>query len=93
MVNFVQNDRAFEIVTDTEQALVPVWKEVLQITQPIAPGTDFFELGGDSMTMVMLEFRIQEEFGVRLPPGAILEAPTLSDLAAMIDSEKSSLSQ
>jgi hypothetical protein len=37
------------------------------------------------MTMVMLEVRIKEELSVDLPAGAIIEAPSLRELSALID--------
>jgi hypothetical protein len=37
------------------------------------------------MAMVMVEYRITEEFSVELLPGAVLSAPTLRELSALID--------
>lgn len=71
----------------TEHVLAQLWCEVLQTSQRPGRDDDFFALGGDSMTMVMLEFRIAEEFEVTLQTGALLGAPTLRELSAMIDSQ------
>ena len=78
------NDARSELASATEIAVARVWSEILEIPPPGA-NDDFIELGGDSMTMVLTEFRIIEEFSVQLPDGAMLAARTVRELAAMID--------
>lgn len=73
-------------LTVTEQALADLWIEVLRGTANPQPNDDFFAVGGDSMAMVTLEFRIKEEMGVELAPGTVLAAPTLRQLSSTIDS-------
>lgn len=73
-------------LTATERAMADLWKEVLQTSYSITPQDDFFALGGDSMAMVTLEFRIQETLAVCLPAGAVLSAPTLRQLCCVVDS-------
>lgn len=68
----------------TEHTLAALWSEILDIPTPAAE-EDFFDLGGDSMTMVMVEFRIMEEFSIPLPAGALLQARTLRELTAFVD--------
>lgn len=74
----------------TELIVAALWKEVLQTSEPPAATDDFFALGGNSMTMVMLEYRIHEEFSVELPAGVVLGAPTVQELSSLIDAERSS---
>lgn len=69
----------------TERTVAALWSEVLQTADLPGATDDFFALGGDSMAMVMLEFRIKEEFSVELPAGAVLGAPTLRELSAVVD--------
>lgn len=76
-----------QVSTRTECTLAELWREVLQSPELPVSTDNFFALGGDSMAMVMLEFRIKEEFSVDLPAGVVLGAPTLSELAALIDAE------
>ena len=73
-------------LTATERVMADLWREVLQTDRSITPEDDFFALGGDSMAMVTLEFRIQEALAVGLPAGAVLGAPTLSQLSNLVDS-------
>ena len=70
---------------DIEEELGELWMEALQIDKPPIPTDNFFSLGGDSMAMVALEFRIKEEFSVELPAGSVLGAQTLRELATVID--------
>jgi len=70
---------------ETECAIAQLWKEVLQLEEDPTTTDDFFALGGDSMTMVLLEFRIKEEFSIELPVGAVLGAPTVTKMSALVN--------
>ena len=71
--------------TDMEQLIAALWNEALRCNTQPQPADNFFEVGGDSMAMVTLEFRIQEELGVELSPGTVLASPTLRELSSAID--------
>lgn len=73
----------------TELAVATLWREVLQTAELPTATDDFFALGGNSMTMVMLECRINEELSVEIPAGAVLGAPTVRELSALIDAARS----
>lgn len=73
-------------LTATERSIADLWNEVLRSEAPPTLTDNFFAIGGDSMSMITLEFRIQEELGVDLAPGAILSAPTLRELSSLVDS-------
>jgi phthiocerol/phenolphthiocerol synthesis type-I polyketide synthase E len=68
-------DAEFEVVTE-------VWRELLGLSQ-VGPDDDFFELGGHSLLATRILARIGEQLGVRLPPGAIFDAPTVRGLAEL----------
>ena len=70
---------------ETENAIAALWKEVLALPDLPRADDNFFSLGGDSTAMVMVEFRIQEEFSVEIPPGAMLTVPSLRELARLIE--------
>jgi acyl carrier protein len=72
----------------TERTVAALWTEVLQTSALPDSTANFFELGGDSIAMVMLEFRIKEELSVELPAGTVLGAPTLRELSAVIDAAR-----
>lgn len=75
-----------ETYTPTEQTVISLWAEVLQKTPSL--DDNFFAVGGDSMSMVTLEYRIYEDLGTDLPAGVILSAPTPRELASVIDAER-----
>lgn len=69
----------------TESAIAELWREVLGVPAEISATDDFFQLGGDSIDMVTVLFRIQEELSVELPVESMFTAPTLQELAALVD--------
>jgi acyl carrier protein/thioesterase domain-containing protein len=46
---------------------------------------DFFEIGGDSIAAAALFTGIQDTFGIELPTATLLEAPTIAQLAEVIE--------
>src|SRR5690242_16330410 len=58
-------------LTDTERRLATLWCEVLQCREPPLAKDNFFSLGGDSVALTMLLFRVHQEFGLDLPPVTI----------------------
>jgi acyl carrier protein len=73
-------------LSDTERIVADIWREILELSQQPAPSDTFFELGGDSLTMTLMLFRIAEQFGTELPPAALLEKPDLRAFSALLDS-------
>jgi len=72
----------------TERKLAELWKEIFQ-TEAMPRATDnFFGLGGDSIGMITLLFRITEEFGVELPPDAMFGAQTFGELSCLVESAR-----
>jgi acyl carrier protein len=67
----------------TEVLVAGIWSSVLGVTT-VAPESDFFELGGNSLVAVQLIAQIREATGVRLPMRAIFETPTVAEMAATI---------
>ncbi|MEU8267784.1 amino acid adenylation domain-containing protein, partial [Sphaerisporangium sp. NPDC049002] len=54
---------AYASRAETEEGVLACWREVLQVAD-IAPTDSFFEVGGNSLTAVLLAQRIGSEFGV-----------------------------
>ena len=77
-------------LTQTESIVSRIWAEVLQ-QDKINPEDNFFEQGGDSLMTMMVLFRVNDILHVEMPPGAIMEAPTLREFCQMIDSNRESL--
>jgi amino acid adenylation domain-containing protein len=66
-----------------ESALAQIWMNVLGRTG-MGVTDDFFDLGGNSLRMVALAYRIEEAFGVQLSLSDLLGAPTIRDQAALV---------
>jgi acyl carrier protein len=72
----------------TERIVAELWLETLQMDHLPDLNDDFFALGGDSMAMIMVELCIQEELSVEFPAGSLLNAPTLEEFSALVDSRR-----
>lgn len=71
--------------TETERIVSDIWNDVLRTPLPPGPADSFFALGGESIAMGMVLFRIQERYSVELPPATLLRNPTLGALCAALD--------
>ncbi|MGI0484814.1 HAD-IIIC family phosphatase [Pantanalinema rosaneae CENA516] len=74
--------------TSTENDLSALWSELLGI-HPIGLIDNYFDLGGTSLQAVELFAQIEQYFGKRLPLTSLLEAPTIEELARLIDADSS----
>ena len=70
--------------TEIETQLVELWKKALHL-EKIGIYDNFFELGGNSLLAVQLMFYVRETFQVELPLNQLLNVPTLSELAQIIE--------
>ncbi|GAB7105789.1 type I polyketide synthase [Streptomyces phaeofaciens JCM 4814] len=75
---------AAEAVTTTQGRLVELWQDAFGLPR-IGLDEDFFDLGGNSLVAVQLAVRIRDSLGVSVPGVAVLEYPTVRDLARRVD--------
>ena len=68
---------------EVERRLVEVWEEVLEVER-IGVDDNFFDLGGDSITMVRIVAKVAERLGVRVSYRDFLVASTIGELAERI---------
>ncbi|GAC1305179.1 MAG: hypothetical protein NVSMB10_08850 [Steroidobacteraceae bacterium] len=68
----------------TENKLATIWRTVLSMD---CVGVDdaYYDLGGDSLHASMIFALIHETFNVTLPMAVLASAPTIAQLAAVID--------
>ncbi len=66
--------------------LIGLWSRLLQVST-VLPDSNFFDLGGDSLLAVNLFLEIERATGRQLPITTIYDAPTVAELAALMDSE------
>jgi amino acid adenylation domain-containing protein len=68
---------------DAERALQGLWEEVLN-TRPVSVTARFEELGGHSLLAAQLVSRIETRLGHKVPLETLFTAPTVRDLAGLI---------
>ncbi|MFI5587257.1 amino acid adenylation domain-containing protein [Amycolatopsis sp. NPDC051758] len=72
------------VLTPAEEILAGIWEDVLDLDR-IGRQDNFFHLGGHSLYAIEVHMRLQEEFDIDLPLRALFDAPTLRELAVVID--------
>lgn len=72
--------------SQTERAVASIWREVLGVAV-IGIDDDFFDLGGHSLLGTRVFAKIRSHLGVTLGLHLLFEAPTIRQLAAVIDHE------
>jgi acyl carrier protein len=79
--------------TPTVSEIAAIWADVLQLASPPGPADNFFSLGGDSLLMTMVLFRVNEAFRIELPPVALMEAPELGAFGTFVESFRMGVGQ
>ncbi|MCY1078995.1 beta-ketoacyl synthase N-terminal-like domain-containing protein [Archangium lansingense] len=69
--------------TEQEEAIARILQEVLGI-DPVGIHDSFFDLGGHSLLATAVVGRLRDTFGVAVPLQSLFEAPTVSQLAALL---------
>ncbi|TMC21724.1 MAG: non-ribosomal peptide synthetase, partial [Chloroflexi bacterium] len=70
--------------TALQEQLAGIWTELLHLPQ-ISIHSNFFELGGHSLLAAQLMLRIQTAFAVKVPLRSLFEAPTIVEMAVIIE--------
>ena len=82
---FTSSENYVAPINQTEQRLVSLWSEILNLPEEkISTTSDFFELGGHSLKSMMLMGKINSEFNVNIPLIEIYKNATVSKLAKTI---------
>ena len=78
--------------TATEKQLAELWSEFLHVSQ-VGIDDSFFELGGNSLTVVRMVNAFYSRFGKELPAIKVFQHPTIAKLAAHIELSAASTSE
>ncbi|MCU1268149.1 MAG: amino acid adenylation enzyme/thioester reductase family protein [Acidobacteria bacterium] len=70
--------------TIVEKLLAGIWSDLLGVKEP-GINDNFFESGGHSLLAVRLFALVEKELGKRLPLATLFRAPTIAQLAEIID--------
>lgn len=69
---------------ELEEGLAELWREALGI-EPVGAHDNLFELGGDSLLAIRLLAKVRKSYGVELHPADFFKAPTIGELAALVE--------
>ena len=72
--------------TTMERYLKLLWEREIEFG-PVGVEDDFFTVGGDSFHAVAIFSAIEKDYGIKIYPSAIVEAPTIRELAAHIQAK------
>jgi aspartate racemase len=73
--------------TEVERLLATIWTGLLEVSE-IGINDNFFEVGGHSLLAVRLFARIEKRFGKSLPLATLFQAPTIAQLAAILEKDR-----
>ncbi|MEO1514771.1 MAG: amino acid adenylation domain-containing protein [Bacteroidota bacterium] len=79
-----RQDSFTEAQTETEEKLLDIWKEVLELSS-ISTDDNFFEIGGHSLKSIRIVFLVYQEMKVKISLFDIFNHPTIASLAALLD--------
>ncbi len=74
-----------------EELLAGIWARLMNVEQP-GIRDNFFALGGHSLMAVQLLARVRQTLGAELPLRAVFSAPTIAELAQLIEKSRSETS-
>jgi thioesterase domain-containing protein/acyl carrier protein len=77
--------------TPTEEKLAQIWCEVLGVKE-VGVHDNYFDLGGHSLKAVWLFQKVKQVFGKNLPMVTLFQAPTVAQLAEVVQQEDKSAS-
>jgi acyl carrier protein len=70
----------------TEEAIAIIWADVLKKDR-VGITENFITLGGHSLLAIRVLGKLSRKFGVRLPLRSLFDAPTISELAELVELE------
>jgi len=74
--------------TENERQLLTLWADLLELPPgEISTDESFFNLGGHSILLSQMLLGIRERFDRSIPINRFIEAPTLTNLASLLDSD------
>ena len=90
--DFTVDEKHYEAPgNETEKELCAIWEEVLNVSK-IGVTTDFFYMGGNSLTVVQLALKINSKFETNISPEALFTAKTIKEQATLIGRAHKSVS-
>jgi acyl carrier protein len=79
------------VLNELEARVAKIWADSLEHMEKIGPNDSFFDLGGDSLSMMIVLFQIGEQLGIELTQAELLQAHTLRQFCAVIEAARTDL--
>lgn len=73
------------VITETEKTLEKIWCGNIDSLDKVGRNIDFYEAGGDSLSLVRIALAIKEKFGVHCTHSELLDAGTIEKQAKIIE--------
>lgn len=78
------SDTPADCSSATEHTIAAIWASDLN-ADAVASESDFFALGGDSLSMLTVLFRVSQALGVEVAPETLYHHPTLGAFSRAVD--------
>ena len=72
-------------LSENEKKVAKIWQEALTLDKQINPNDNFFALGGNSLSALMVVASIKEVFSISLQANVLFEHAKISELAVIIE--------
>ncbi len=83
------HDEDSQLLTATEQKIAEIWESAFGVSQ-LGRNSNFFQIGGDSLSAMRLVLLLESKFpGPVIPIAALIPNPTIAAMANYIDSRQS----
>jgi arthrofactin-type cyclic lipopeptide synthetase B len=69
---------------DTEEAVGRAWSSVLSCQGDVPPDRNFFDAGGNSLSLLSLRSVLEQEFGKEIRIVDLFQNPTISGMASLV---------
>ncbi|MEU1128284.1 amino acid adenylation domain-containing protein [Streptomyces sp. NPDC005900] len=70
--------------TEMEHTVAAAWTDVLKL-DVVDVRANFFEIGGDSLSLLAVVHRLREQLGLDIPVRSVVDTPTITALAEQIE--------
>lgn len=87
-VNFLKTKKLIHPKSVIEKHIAQIWKELLQLDE-VSIDTNFFELGGNSLTVIQVMMRLKKHYNVELSLKLMFECPSVYQLSIKLTEQLS----
>ncbi|HEV7919166.1 MAG TPA: non-ribosomal peptide synthase/polyketide synthase [Thermoanaerobaculia bacterium] len=67
--------------SQSEVMIAAIWADILKLDGKVSANADFFDLGGNSLTLLRVKAHVESAFGIEVPTRLFFEYPTVTGIA------------